>query len=43
MYDLFIYNPYLLGIASFILGGVVAYVHVKNGIKTRIDDIIDEL
>ncbi|HFS66826.1 MAG TPA: hypothetical protein ENK67_01285 [Flavobacteriia bacterium] len=43
MYDLFIYNPYLLTIGSFILGAVIAYYHIKNGEKTRVDDIIDKL
>lgn len=43
MYDLFVYNPYILGVASFIIGGVLAYFHVKNGQKTRIDDLVDKL
>jgi len=43
MYDLFIYNPYILGVLSLLLGGFATYVHLKNREKSRIDDIVDKL
>ena len=43
MYALFIYNPFFLSALSVVLGGLVTYVHLKNGDRTRFDDMIDKL
>ncbi len=43
MYALFIYNPFFLSALSVVFGGLVTYVHLKKGERSRFDDIIDKL
>jgi len=43
MYALFIYNPFFLSGLSVLLGAFATYLHLKNGDRTRIDDLIDKI
>lgn len=42
-YDFYVINPYFLTVLSVVLGSISTYIHIKNGQRSRIDDIVDKL
>lgn len=42
-YDFYAINPYLLTVIAVIFGVISTYRHIKNGERSKIDDIADKL